>query len=236
MGMSYVSASEVHHAPTDNQEVFDVSGAGDTVVSTIALTEKLNYSVPEQLYMANLTAGIVVGKRGTAIVTMGELINAIHERRNIFGSGLVSLEILLNRLEKERNHGKRIVFTNGCFDILHRGHVTYLEQAKDLGDVLIVGLNSDESVSRLKGPARPINTEQDRAFMLSKLGGVDYVTIFNEKTPEELIKQIKPDILVKGGDYRIDEVVGREHAGEVRLIDFVDGYSTSLIIERSKPD
>ncbi len=236
MGMSYVSNKEIHHAPTDNQEVFDVSGAGDTVVSTIALSEKLNYSVPEQLYLANLTAGIVVGKRGTATVSIAELINAIHERRNIFGRGLVSLEILLNRLGEERKKGKRIVFTNGCFDILHRGHVTYLEEAKGLGDVLIVGLNSDASVTKLKGASRPINNEEDRAFMLSKLGGVDFVTIFSEDTPEKLIEQIRPDVLVKGGDYKIEEVVGREYAGEVQLINFVDGYSTSLIIEKSKND
>lgn len=130
-----------------------------------------------------------------------------------------------------KNNGKKIVFTNGCFDILHRGHVEYLQKAKELGDLLVLGLNSDSSVKRLKGEGRPINNEKDRAIILSALECVDYIIIFNEDTPLELIKNLKPDILVKGGDYKIENVVGREYAKETVLIDFVDGYSTTKIIK-----
>lgn len=130
-----------------------------------------------------------------------------------------------------KNNGKKIVFTNGCFDILHRGHVEYLQKAKELGDLLVLGLNSDSSVKRLKGESRPINNEKDRAIILSALECVDYIIIFDEDTPFELIKNLKPDILVKGGDYKIENVVGREYAKETVLIDFVDGYSTTKIIK-----
>lgn len=130
-----------------------------------------------------------------------------------------------------KNNNKKIVFTNGCFDILHRGHVEYLQKAKELGDLLVLGLNSDSSVKRLKGKERPINNEIDRAIILSALECVDYIIIFNEDTPLELIKNLKPDILVKGGDYKIENVIGREYAKETVLMDFVDGYSTTNIIK-----
>ena len=144
---------------------------------------------------------------------------------------------ILNNLEELKNilnarEGKKIVFTNGCFDIIHRGHVEYLQKAKELGDILILGLNSDDSVRRLKGASRPINNETDRAIVLSALECIDYVVIFDEDTPLELIKFIKPDILVKGGDYKIEEVVGREYAKRTVLIDFVNGYSTTHIIKK----
>lgn len=139
---------------------------------------------------------------------------------------------LLRQLNDDRRSGPRIVFTNGCFDILHRGHAAYLRAARALGDKLIVGLNSDASVRRLKGPDRPINGEADRAYLLASLAAVDYVTIFSEDTPYELLSHVRPDVLVKGGDYRLEDVVGREFAGEVRLIDFVDGYSTTQLIRR----
>lgn len=144
------------------------------------------------------------------------------------------LKQLLSQLEKERAQGKKIVFTNGCFDILHRGHATYLRAARDLGDVLVIGLNTDASVKRLKGESRPINNEDDRAYLLESLACVDYVIKFGEDTPFELLSQIKPDILVKGGDYKIEEVVGREFADQVILIDFVDGYSTTSTIQKMK--
>ena len=139
---------------------------------------------------------------------------------------------LLERLTIDRQSGPRIVFTNGCFDILHRGHATYLQEAKKLGDKLIVGVNSDASVRRLKGDGRPVNREEDRAYLLASLAAVDYVVIFPEDTPTELLARIRPDVLVKGGDYRIEEVVGREFAGEVRLIDFINGYSTTQTIRK----
>lgn len=137
----------------------------------------------------------------------------------------------LKEILNKKNNGKKIVFTNGCFDILHRGHVEYLQKAKELGDLLVLGLNSDSSVKRLKGESRPINNERDRAIILSALECVDYIIIFNEDTPFELIKNLKPDILVKGGDYKIENVVGREYAKETMIIDFVDGYSTTKIIK-----
>ena len=139
---------------------------------------------------------------------------------------------LLNQLTTDRRAGRRMVFTNGCFDILHRGHATYLQAAKALGDKLIVGVNADASVRRLKGEHRPINHENDRAYLLASLAAVDYVVIFTEDTPYELLSQLRPDVLVKGGDYQLEEVVGREFAQEVRLIDFVDGYSTTQTIQR----
>lgn len=144
------------------------------------------------------------------------------------------LKKLLAKLESERSQGKKIVFTNGCFDILHRGHATYLRAARDLGDLLVVGVNTDASVKRLKGENRPINNEDDRAYLLESLASVDYVIKFGENTPYELLSHIKPNILVKGGDYQINEVVGREFAQEVVLIDFVDGYSTTKTIQQMK--
>lgn len=149
-------------------------------------------------------------------------------------SKIYELPALLKQLEQDRTAGKKIVFTNGCFDILHRGHATYLRAARNLGDKLIIGLNTDASVKRLKGESRPVNHEDDRAYLLESLACVDYVVKFGEDTPYELLSQIRPDILVKGGDYKIEEVVGREFAGEVILIDFVDGYSTTRTIQQMK--
>ncbi len=145
-----------------------------------------------------------------------------------------ALPDLLKKLEEDRAEGKKIVFTNGCFDILHRGHATYLRQARALGEVLIIGLNSDSSVKRLKGKDRPINSEDDRAYILESLQCVTYVVKFGEDTPHELLSRIKPDILVKGGDYKLEDVVGREFAQEVILIDFVNGYSTTKTIQQLK--
>lgn len=230
-GMSYVSANEQHHAPTENLEVYDVSGAGDTVVSMVSLTASDDFTIEERLLLANMAAGIVVGKVGTATVTIDELMTRFWFENQ---SPVLSRNELVGLLKQERAKGRRIVFTNGCFDILHRGHISYLEKAKAHGDILVLGLNSDDSVRRLKGEARPINGEIDRAFMLSKLTAVDYVTIFDEDTPKELIELVRPDVLAKGADYKLEEVVGREYAKEVALIDFVDGYSTSTIINKSK--
>ena len=141
---------------------------------------------------------------------------------------------LLEQLTADRQAGQRIVFTNGCFDILHRGHATYLQTARALGDKLVVGVNADDSVRRLKGEARPVNAQDDRAYLLASLAAVDYVVIFNEDTPHELLQQLRPDVLVKGGDYQLEEVIGREFAQQVQLIDFVDGYSTTKTIQRMK--
>ncbi len=143
-------------------------------------------------------------------------------------------ETAKKRILAFKKQGKKIVFTNGCFDIIHRGHVTYLKHAKELGDILVLGLNSDDSVRRLKGPARPVNNEQDRAVVLEALECVDYIVFFEEDTPLNLIKNIMPDILVKGGDYKAEDVVGKEYAGRVKIIDFVQGYSTTSTINKLK--
>jgi len=147
---------------------------------------------------------------------------------------LKRLPELLEEISKLKQQNKKIVFTNGVFDILHKGHVAYLSEAKSLGDLLILGLNSDASVKRLKGPSRPVNNQDDRAFVLAGLESIQFITIFSEDTPHQLLSQIQPDVLVKGGDYKIEEVVGREFAGETVLIDFVKGYSTSKIIKKMK--
>lgn len=147
---------------------------------------------------------------------------------------ILSPRKMIKQLAIDRQAGQRIVFTNGCFDILHRGHAIYLQAAKALGDKLVVGVNADASVKRLKGEGRPINRENDRAYLLASLAAVDYVVIFEEDTPYELLSHVRPDILVKGGDYRLENVIGREFAGEVHLIDFVDGYSTTQTIHKMR--
>jgi D-beta-D-heptose 7-phosphate kinase/D-beta-D-heptose 1-phosphate adenosyltransferase len=227
-GMSIVTKGSVKNIPTEAKEVFDVSGAGDTVVATLATAMAGGASLESAAFTANKAAGIVVSKVGTAPVMLHEL-NEESSRHSA-----TELSDLLERVKVLRAAGKTIVFTNGCFDILHRGHVTYLREAKKLGDVLILGLNTDASVRKLKGDSRPVNNENDRAEVLCALESVDYVVKFAEDTPLELIGMIKPDVLVKGADYKIEEVVGREHAGKTVLIDFVNGYSTTSILEKTK--
>ena len=148
---------------------------------------------------------------------------------------LKNLPELLVQLQQDKYSGQKIVFTNGCFDILHKGHVAYLQAAKDLGDKLVLGLNSDQSVQKLKGPKRPLNNQEDRAFVLAGLESIDYIVVFYEETPHELLAEVRPDILVKGGDYKVEEVVGREFASQTILIDFVEGYSTTKTISKMKP-
>ncbi len=223
----------VRRFPTAAQEVYDVTGAGDTVIASIAFALSSGRSIDEAARFANLAAGVVVGKIGSATVTIDEIEEyeaMLHQSSSdahikSFGE----IERIVNRC---RAGGKRIVFTNGCFDILHVGHVKYLQEAKSFGDVLIVGLNSDASVRELKGPSRPVNTEDDRAYILAALESVDYVVKFGEETPYELIRMLKPDVLVKGGDYKGKEVVGTEFAGELKLVDFVEGKSTTSTIEK----
>ena len=219
--------------PTVAKEVFDVTGAGDTVIASIAYALSANKSIEDTCRFANLAAGVVVGKIGSATVTLGEIEEyeaSLHKSTS--DAHIKSFKDIENIVNRCRTNAKRVVFTNGCFDILHVGHVKYLQIAKSFGDVLIVGLNSDESVSRLKGPSRPVNIAEDRAYLLAALEAVDYVVPFGEDTPYELIKMIKPDVLVKGGDYKGKEVVGTEFAGELKLVDFVDGKSTTKTIEK----
>ncbi|MEH6466421.1 MAG: bifunctional D-glycero-beta-D-manno-heptose-7-phosphate kinase/D-glycero-beta-D-manno-heptose 1-phosphate adenylyltransferase HldE [Porticoccus sp.] len=223
------------HLPARAREVFDVTGAGDTVISVLATALSAGAELPDAVAMANIAAGIVVGKLGTATISMPELRRAISEEQ---GSerGVVNEEQLLVDVADARAHGERIVFTNGCFDILHAGHVGYLEQARKQGDRLILAINSDASVKRLKGEGRPINPVERRMAVLAGLEAVDWVVSFEDDTPERLLELIKPDILVKGGDYSRTEVVGWEivegYGGEIKALDFLDDCSTTAIVEK----
>ncbi|QSA97999.1 bifunctional D-glycero-beta-D-manno-heptose-7-phosphate kinase/D-glycero-beta-D-manno-heptose 1-phosphate adenylyltransferase HldE [Methylococcus sp. EFPC2] len=223
------------HLPTRAREVYDVTGAGDTVISVLAGCLAAGSPLDEATALANLAAGLVVSKLGTASVTQKELNEALHGPR-AHARGVIGMDELLKTLAAARREGEKIVLTNGCFDILHLGHVRYLQEARALGDRLIVLVNSDESVARLKGPGRPVNPLADRMAMLAALECVDWVLPFDEYTPREAICRILPDVLVKGGDYsRIEDIAGHDcvlaHGGEVRLLSFVDGYSTTRIIE-----
>lgn len=221
--------------PTVAREVYDVTGAGDTVLASLGFALACGYTIDKAVKFSNLAAGVVVGKIGSATATLNEIIEYESSlNKSTSDSHIKSIEEIRLLSEELKKRGKTIVFTNGCFDILHVGHVKYLEEAKSYGDVLILGLNSDESVRRLKGPTRPVNTEDDRAYILASLEAVDYVVTFHDNTPYELIKAVKPHILVKGGDYAGKKVVGEELADTLRLVDFVQGKSTTKTIERIK--
>ncbi len=224
---------EVKKFPTVAQEVFDVTGAGDTVIASIAYGLSAGLSIEDTAKFANHAAAVVVGKIGSATVTLDEIEmyeSKLHQSTS--DAHIKSFDEIARIVERAKASGKRIVFTNGCFDILHVGHVKYLQEAKSFGDILIVGLNSDESVSRLKGPTRPVNCAEDRAYLLAALEAVDFVVPFTEDTPHDLIKLVAPDTLVKGGDYEGKQVVGTEFAKELKLVDFVDGKSTTKTIEK----
>lgn len=213
--------------PTLAQEVYDVTGAGDTVISALCFALSLGEDILKACEFANLAAAVVVGKVGSAVASQEEIAKFaktyLHPKDNI-----QSKIIPLSSLPKCDN----LVFTNGCFDILHKGHAKYLQEAKALGDMLVVGLNTDSSIKALKGESRPINTQENRAYVLASLECVDYVILFDELTPYNLIKAIKPKILVKGADYENKEVVGSEFAQEVKLLEFTQGLSTSNIISK----
>lgn len=230
-GMSLIGADEMLHIPTLAKEVFDVSGAGDTVISTLAALIGIGIPINDAVKVANIAAGIVVGKVGTYAVHEDDLIEEL-ELLNEDKNKIYFDKKYQSIINKWKSKGHSIIFTNGCFDLLHIGHATYLQRAKKMGDKLIVGLNSDESVKRLKGASRPIVLERDRAKMLSFFEFVDAVIVFDEDTPENLIADIRPDVLVKGGDYQAEAVLGKEYAGRVEILPFVDGYSTTTIIEK----
>ena len=224
---------KVQKFPTVAKEIFDITGAGDTVIASIAYALSLGKSIEETARFSNLSAGVVVGKVGSATVSLSEIEEyeaTLHKSSS--DAHIKSFEEIAEIVKHHRTNGKKVIFTNGCFDILHIGHVKYLQIAKSFGDILIVGLNSDASVSKLKGPTRPVNIAEDRAYLLAALEAVDFVVPFEEDTPFNLIKMIEPDVLVKGGDYKGKKVVGSEFAKELRLVDFVDGKSTSKIIEK----
>ena len=217
--------------PTEARDVFDVSGAGDTVIASIAAGLAGGFDLSESIKLANISAGIVVGKSGTATVSKEEITPFLKKVE-----AYISLAEAKSFAKSLRQKGQKIIFTNGCFDILHAGHIEYLEAARELGDKLIVGINSDKSVKNLKGKNRPLNKLEHRAKVLASLKCVDAVVVFGDKTPIKLILAVKPDILVKGGDYKINEIVGYEEVvksgGKVMTIPLVKGISTTKIIEK----
>ncbi len=225
------------HLPTRAQEVYDVTGAGDTVVATLALALATGAPPQQAVRLANAAAGIVVGKLGTAAVTVAELGRALHEPQ-AGGFGLVSEDALETQMRQARARGETLVMTNGCFDLLHAGHVTYLEQARALGDRLIVAVNADASVAALKGPGRPVNTLAHRMRVLAALKCVDWVVPFTDATPQRLYCRLLPDVIVKGGDYSPAQIMGgpcvTANGGRVVVLDFLDGVSTTGLIERMR--
>jgi len=224
------------HLPTEAREVFDVSGAGDTVLCLFGLGLAGGLSLEETAYLANVAAGIVVGKVGTSTVSPREILDAVEQQHPDSDRKIVSRAMIAEVLSRAKGEGRKVVFTNGCFDLLHVGHVKYLQKARKLGDLLVLGLNSDASIRRLKGPRRPLIGEDERAHILAALDCIDFVVIFDEDTPLELLQEVRPDILVKGGDYTPEGVVGKDlvesYGGRIELIQFVDGKSTTNIIEK----
>lgn len=216
------------------REVFDVSGAGDTTIAYLAVCMANKIEMHDAVSIANYAAGIQVGKVGTSSVRLKEVRSYLSNEDDGTSHKVLNEDDI--ETFRDDHADKKIVFTNGCFDILHVGHKRYLQQAASLGDILVVGVNDDDSVRRLKGPTRPINNQDDRAEMLCALGFVDYVAIFSEDTPYELIKKIQPDVLVKGGDYKPEEVVGKDiveaRGGKVEILSFVKGKSTTNIINK----
>lgn len=239
-GMCLVGDAPPLFIPARAREVFDVSGAGDTVIAALAAGLAAGIGIAEAAKIANIAAGIVVGKLGTQPVTRGELQAALQMGLDAESSPsrgkILTAPMALTPVKAWRGSNLRIVFTNGCFDLLHPGHIHLLHQARALGDRLIVGLNTDRSVRRLKGEQRPILSENDRATLLAALSSVDIVVLFDEDTPRNLIELLKPDILVKGDDYRIDQVVGKDiveqYGGRVELVRVLQGRSTTTIIDR----
>ncbi|MGO3345100.1 MAG: bifunctional D-glycero-beta-D-manno-heptose-7-phosphate kinase/D-glycero-beta-D-manno-heptose 1-phosphate adenylyltransferase HldE [Marinomonas sp.] len=222
---------------TAAKEVFDVTGAGDTVVAVLTAVYVTSKRFVDAVEHANQAAGYVVGKLGTASINAEQLDAIMYQRNRTTNFGVLSPAALLEQIKLAQISGEKVVFTNGCFDILHPGHVAYMKQAKALGDRLIVAVNTDASVKRLKGEKRPINNLEHRMAVLEGIGAIDWVTWFDEDTPKEIIEVLSPDVLVKGGDYTIESIVGADHVlshgGEVKVLTFVDGYSTTSIIEKA---
>lgn len=224
--------------PTQAKDVFDVTGAGDTVIATLAACIGSGTDLALATRIANLAASIVVGKLGTASTSPTELRAALKQSHGSADKGVFPEAELLTLVKRAKASGERIVMTNGCFDLLHPGHLAYLKGAAAEGDRLIIAVNTDESVSKLKGPSRPINNEQDRMQMLAGLGFVDWVCSFSEDTPQRLISEVLPDVLIKGGDYQPEEIVGYKEVttagGVVKVLSFVEGYSSTKLIEKIK--
>lgn len=234
-GMTLIRPAEsAVHFPSRALDVFDVTGAGDTVIATLAAAIASGHDMVHATALANEAAGLVVAKLGTAYVTVDELNHAVMEH-HVKNKGILDNVRLMSVVNEIKKQGETLVMTNGCFDILHAGHVQYLQQAKQLGDYLLVAVNDDASVSRMKGNDRPVNKLEDRMLVLDALESVDWVISFADDTPEDLINKVLPDILVKGGDYQVDEIAGADsvikNKGEVRILPLLKGCSTSHIIE-----
>ncbi|MBM3226525.1 MAG: D-glycero-beta-D-manno-heptose 1-phosphate adenylyltransferase, partial [Candidatus Tectomicrobia bacterium] len=234
-GMSlFHPPQEPVHIPAQAREVFDVTGAGDTVAAMLSMALVAGLSLVDAARLANAAAGVVVGKMGTAVVSPTELQTALQHDALDSTRKILPPDLLAMELWQRQQRGETIVFTNGCFDLLHVGHIQYLQQARTLGDCLVLGLNDDASVRLLKGPQRPVLPQHERARILAALGCVDYVTIFSEATPHALITQLRPDVLVKGGDYTPETVVGRDvveaYGGRVCIMPYIAGNSTTEII------
>jgi len=235
-GMLLVEASrDAWHFPTQAKDVFDVTGAGDTVIATIAASLGAGVDLKQAVHYANVAAGIVVGKSGTSTVSVPELRRAL-QKDNESQLGILTQADCLQAVHDAKARGEKIVMTNGCFDILHAGHIHYLEEARALGDRLIVAVNSDESVRQLKGDTRPYNALQQRMEVLAALRCVDWVVAFTQATPAPLIETILPDLLVKGGDYKPEEIAGNEavyaNGGEVLSLRFCSGFSTTQLVKK----
>jgi D-beta-D-heptose 7-phosphate kinase/D-beta-D-heptose 1-phosphate adenosyltransferase len=223
------------HLPAKAREVYDVTGAGDTVVSTLAVSLAADQSLEDACVLANIAASIVVGKLGTSSVSPTEMAVALRGTHHLDG-GVVSQQQLHHVVADAKRRGERVVMTNGCFDILHAGHVSYLNQAATLGDRLIVAVNTDDSVRALKGEGRPINSTERRMAVLAGLAAVDWVVPFSDDTPQALIAKTLPDVLVKGGDYSIEQIAGGHdvlaNGGDVKVLVFEEGVSTTAIIRQ----
>lgn len=230
-GMTYVGNKNITFDSLE-KEVYDVSGAGDTVIATVATFITEGVDIEKVIEMSNIAAGIAITKFGTYRVTLEELREQLNINQNSLCNKIADEKHMQKILKEWRNSGEKIVFTNGCFDILHKGHILNLLEAKKHGDKLIVGLNSDKSVKALKGEERPINKEEDRAMLLAALSCVDLIVIFNDDTPYELVKLIKPDVMVKGGDYKVEDIAGHEFAKEVVIFPIIEGYSTTSVIKK----
>jgi D-beta-D-heptose 7-phosphate kinase/D-beta-D-heptose 1-phosphate adenosyltransferase len=238
-GIAILRQDSRHHVPAAARQVFDVSGAGDTVVAVIAAAIAAGIPIELAVQIANLAAGIVIGKVGTVPIQREELLGALSDEAEADGSDkVIPLEPLLAQVAGWRARGLQVVFTNGCFDLLHVGHIALLEQARRMGDRLVVAVNSDRSVRELKGTGRPVVRQQDRARILSAISAVDAVVIFDESTPLRLIEAIRPDVLVKGSDYVEDEVVGaaeiRGWGGRLELVPKIAGRSTTHLVDGSR--
>ncbi|MAZ03466.1 MAG: bifunctional heptose 7-phosphate kinase/heptose 1-phosphate adenyltransferase [Sneathiella sp.] len=236
-GMSLITETEAHHIRAEAQEVFDVSGAGDSVIAALSLALAAGASLEEAARIANLAGGIAVSKSGTAAVTKADMKNALHSLElSGLDSKITSLKDALDRVSNWRSRGLKVGFTNGCFDLVHPGHISLMSQARGECDRLIVGLNTDASIRRLKGEGRPVTNENSRAIVLASLSDVDLVIPFAEDTPIKLIEEIKPDVLIKGADYTVETVVGADivqaYGGRVHLATLKQGFSTTGTIER----